>query len=99
MLLTHRSGLAWPNDEDPDFYEIYPNDSAPPLFPWIKEYIVPGGSEYISRIWKLTLPGAFELYSNIGAALLGHIVEAVSGEDFNEYCKSHIKFFWCNIRP
>ena len=85
MLLTHRSGLAWPNDEDPDFYETYPNDSASPLFPWIKEYIVPGGSEYVSRIWKLIPPGTYELYSNVGAALLGHLVEAVSGDDFNEY--------------
>lgn len=92
MLLTHRSGLAWPNEEDPNFYRTYPGDSAPPLFPWIREYIVPGGSEYVSGIWKNTPPGGQELYSNIGAALLGHLVEAVSGEDFNEYCKSHI--FW-----
>jgi len=90
MLLSHRSGLAWPQNEDPNFYQTYPGDSAPPLYPWIKEYIVPGGSQYVAAIWKNTAPGRQELYSNIGVALLGYLVEAVSGNDFNEYCKTHI---------
>ena len=30
-LMTHTSGLAWPSDEIPGFYDPYPRDSAPPL--------------------------------------------------------------------
>ena len=29
------------------------------------------------------------LYSNIGAAMLGFLVESVSGKDFNSYCLEH----------
>ena len=91
LLLTHRSGLAWPiYDEDPDFYEIYPNDSAPDLGGWLKNYITPGGKNFKSKTWKITEPGKIELYSNIGAALLGYLVEVVSKTDFNTYCENNI---------
>jgi CubicO group peptidase (beta-lactamase class C family) len=92
ILLTHRSGLAWPINgvEDPDFYRIYPNDSAPNLGDWLKNYITPGGKNYNPKIWKNTEPGEVELYSNIGAALLGYLVEVVSKNDFNTYCENNI---------
>jgi CubicO group peptidase (beta-lactamase class C family) len=93
-LLTNRSGLAWPDawpsDEAPNFYSIYPNDSAPNLGEWLKNYITPEGKNYNPKIWKSTEPGEAELYSNIGAALLGYLVEVVSRIDFNIYCKNNI---------
>jgi CubicO group peptidase (beta-lactamase class C family) len=57
---------------------------------WLKNYIIPGGSQYNPKIWKDTKPGEVELYSNIGAALLGFLVESVSGKDFNTYCIENI---------
>ena len=92
MLLTHTSGLAWPvNDyEVPGFYDYYLLDSAPPLSEWIPQFVVPGGSKYVDAVWKHTSPGSCELYSNIGSAILGYLVEIVSGTDFNSYCKLHI---------
>lgn len=92
MLLTHTSGLAWPeNDyEVPGFYNYYSFDSAPPLNEWIPQYVLPGGNNYVSSVWKKTIPGKSELYSNIGTAVLGYLVEVVSGTDFNTYSKQHI---------
>lgn len=92
ILLTHTSGLAWPVDdyEVPGFYNYYPLDSAPPLSEWIPQYVLPGGSHYVNPVWKNTLPGEQELYSNIGSAILGYIVEVVSGMDFNSYSKLNI---------
>ena len=92
MLLTHTSGLAWPVDdyEVPGFYDYYPLDSAPPLSEWIPQYIVPGGNKYVDAVWKHTIPGRCELYSNIGSAVLGYLVEVVSGTDFNSFSKHHI---------
>jgi CubicO group peptidase (beta-lactamase class C family) len=94
LLLTHRSGLAWPDawpsNEAPNFYSIYPNDSAPNLGEWLKNYITPRGKNYNPKIWKNTEPGEAKLYSNIGAALLGYLVEVMSSIDFNTYCENNI---------
>jgi CubicO group peptidase (beta-lactamase class C family) len=91
-LLTHTSGLAWPVDdyEVPGLYDYHPYDSAPPLNEWIPEYVLPEGNSYVNAVWKNTIPGKSELYSNIGTAILGFIVEIVSGTDFNSYCKQNI---------
>jgi CubicO group peptidase (beta-lactamase class C family) len=91
-LLTHTSGLAWPVDdyEVPGFYDYYPLDFAPPLDEWIPEYVLPSGNSYVSAVWKNSFPGERELYSNIGTAILGYIVDIVSGVDFNLYCKQNI---------
>ena len=89
-LLTHRSGIAWPNGEDPNFYRTYPNDTAPALGPWLREYLVPGGTEYVAAMWKNTRPGAVFEYSNVGGSLLGYLVEAITGDDFGEYCRKNI---------
>ena len=92
MLLTHTSGLAWPVDdyEVPGFYNYYPLDSAPPLNEWIPEYVLPNGNHYITAVWKKTVPGERELYSNIGTAILAYLVEVISGMDFNTYCTKNI---------
>jgi CubicO group peptidase (beta-lactamase class C family) len=92
MFLTHTSGLTWPVDdyEVPGFYDYYPLDSAPPLSEWIPQYILPGGSHYVNAVWKNTVPGEHELYSNIGTAILGYLVEVISGTDFNSYCTQNI---------
>ncbi len=91
MLLTHTSGLAWPtNEEDPHFNDAYPDDSAPPLSSWLKEYLTPGGSQYLATTWKNTRPGAQVQYSNIGGGLLGYLVESITNQDFGEYCKANI---------
>ena len=92
MLLTHTSGLSWPKDdyEVPGFYNYYPLDSAPPLDEWIPQYLLPGGSHYVNTVWKNTAPGERELYSNIGTAVLGYMVEVITGQDFNTYCMQNI---------
>jgi len=92
MLLTHTSGLTWPVDdyEVPGFYEYYPLDSAPTLDEWIPQYVLPNGNHYVNAVWKNTVPGERELYSNIGAAVLGYLVEVITGTDFNTYCKLNI---------
>ena len=41
-------------------------------------------------MWKNTVPGERELYSNIGTAILGYIVEILGGTDFNSYCEQNI---------
>lgn len=85
MLLTHRSGI-----NNPSTYGTYPGDSAPPLFPGIRDILVPGNGRYLSSIWTNSRPGTTFLYTNIGTAVLGYLVQAVSNEDFNQYCIENI---------
>ena len=90
MVLSHRSGLGWPHNPESSFYITYFNDSAPPFYPWIREFMLPDGSDYNPSIWRPTAPGEAYCYSNFGGALLGYLVEEVSGENFKDYCKNHI---------
>jgi CubicO group peptidase (beta-lactamase class C family) len=93
MLLTHTSGLAWPEDADaiPDFHHFYYLNEDPPLIKdWLPEYILPAGAQYRNTVWKNFAPGEQELYSNIGASLLGLIVEEISGQDYRDYCMENI---------
>jgi CubicO group peptidase (beta-lactamase class C family) len=88
-LLTHTSGLAWPLEEIPGFYDDWAWDSAPGLAEWLPEFIVPGSS-YLPVVWKNSAPGERELYSNIGTSLLGLVIERVAGLAFEDYCRDSI---------
>lgn len=91
MLMTHRSGLAWPTDnEDPDFYRTYSTNASLSLHDWITSFLLPAGSDYEPRVWLNVEPGTTVQYSNIGGAILGYLVEAVTGRDFAEYCREMI---------
>jgi len=88
MLLTHYSSVG--RDYNPIYYRLYIGEPSPPLDPWVKETLFPGGTEYFQGAWNNTAPGEQESYSNLGVALLGCLVEAVTGELFDEYCKKNI---------
>jgi len=92
MLLTHSSGLAGPktDDELQGFYDWFSPDAAPPLGQTLMDYLLPGGSSYVSAVWKESAPGQMELYSNLGVTLLAYMVEFISGEEFSSYCRNHI---------
>jgi CubicO group peptidase (beta-lactamase class C family) len=91
MLLSHRSSLAGDNTfwiclsyvpGDPDIPD-YP-------YPWLKDYLTPDGSAYSPIVWSENIPGKKYAYANIGFSIIGYLVELISGEIFNEYCKKHI---------
>jgi CubicO group peptidase (beta-lactamase class C family) len=91
MILSHRSSLA-----DDNLYWIclsyLPGDPDVQGFPypWLEEYLTPGGSAYSSSTWSLDKPGEKYYYANIGFSIVAYLVEILSHQDFNEYCKEHI---------
>lgn len=89
MLLTHTSGLAWPEDKDgiPDFHHFYTNEEPPLISDWLPDYILPTGNQYRTTVWKNYAPGEMYLYSNIATSLLALIVEQISEMDFRDYCR------------
>lgn len=92
MLLTHTSGIAWPQTyrEALGIWEHFDADQAPSPSEWVPQFLIPSGEYYNSYIWKNTSPGTFELYSNIGNNVLAYMVEQISGQNFRDYCMDHI---------
>lgn len=87
MLLSHRSSLA----EDPwQLHRDYPGDCPISFYPFLKEYLTPGGSEYSPEIWANCRPGEEFHYANMGYAILGYMVERITGQKFDQYSRDNI---------
>jgi len=91
MILSHRSSLA-----DDNLYWIalsyIPGDPDIPDFPypWLKEYLTPGGIGYSPTTWSNAKPGEKYYYANIGFSIIAYLVEILSSQNFDEYCREHI---------
>ena len=92
MLLTHRSGLAWPKSYNSTMgmWNEFEPDHAPSPSEWIPQFLVPDGENYNASLWKSIKPGEYEFYSNIGTCVIAYLVEALTSMNFREYCKEHI---------
>lgn len=89
MLLTHTSAIADGPALDSQYY--YNMDSPIALGDFLEAYLVPGGAHYnATENFYNFEPGQDHEYSNTGAALIGYLVEEISGQEFNAYCKQHI---------
>jgi len=90
MLLTHTSSI---NDNWADAMPVY---WYPFHFPWslgeyYREYFTPSGIFYNPhRNFNNFEPGSELDYSNIGAGLVGYLVEVISNTSFSEYCQENI---------
>jgi len=86
-LLTHTAGLE-------DNWNVMPytvGDSPWSLGWFCEQYIVPGGRlSDPNANWLPFAPGTHFSYSNFGYALNGHLVEALSGQDFVDFCQASI---------
>lgn len=89
MLLTHTSGIADGDALDAQYF--YGEDSPNALTPFLQSYLVPGGQYYnADQNFYNFEPGTQHEYSNVGCALIGALVESISGQNFNTYCKQNI---------
>ena len=88
LLLTHRSSIR-----DGEWYgRMYMcGDPAVSLADWIEGYLRPGGQFYDAhenfQDWQ---PGDRWDYNNVAFGLLGYLVEQISGENFADYCQTHV---------
>ena len=87
MLLSHTSGIK----DNWSVMPYYEGDSELELRYYLEEYLTLGGEFYGSNSsFTNSMPGTNYSYSNIGAALIGLLVEEISSQSFNEYCKENI---------
>lgn len=89
MLLTHTSGIADGSALDDQYY--YGVDSPIALGDFLEDYLVPGRQYYdASENFHNFAPGTKSEYSNVGSALIGVLVEEISGMGFVDYCNQNI---------
>ncbi|MBI45041.1 MAG: hypothetical protein CMG66_02610 [Candidatus Marinimicrobia bacterium] len=87
MLLTHSSGIK----DNWNVMTYYDGDSELELNYYLNQYFTPGGDFYNSNLnFTNSMPGTNYTYTNNGAALIGLLVEEISGESFNDYCNENI---------
>ena len=68
----------------------YGGDSPEPLGTFLEDYFSSNGKYYAKENFLNVEPGTHREYSNIAAALAGHIVEIAAGEKLGAYAKRHI---------
>ena len=87
MLLTHTSSIQENNGL---WMRIYcEGDSPVSLRDFVEGRLVPGGQYYASS-YMVAPPGTAYEYSNAGFALLGYLVERISGIPFDVYTQQNI---------
>jgi CubicO group peptidase (beta-lactamase class C family) len=87
-LLTHTSAIR---DRWSVWDDLYADgDSTIALGDFLEDYLVPGRPEYRRTNFYDTVPGARYRYSNVGAALAAYLVEAASGQGFDDWCADRI---------
>ena len=89
MLLTHTSSIADGSAMDDQYY--YGKDSPVALKTYLKQYFTPGLKYYddYENFYDYK-PGEDFEYSNTGSTLIALLVESISGQDFNTYCREKI---------
>lgn len=89
MLMGHAAGIR---DNWRVIDTLYTDGDSPiALGDFLREYLVPGGEFYnANRNFHEYAPAAEWNYSNVGATLIGYLVEVISGQPFDAYCEEHI---------
>lgn len=89
MLLAHVSSIR--DNWAVMLKYVVLGDSPILLEDFLQWYLVPGGKEYYPTLnYGNWAPGMKFEYSNIGFALAGYMVEAITSLPFNEYCEEHL---------
>jgi CubicO group peptidase (beta-lactamase class C family) len=88
-LLTHTSSIV---DRDAVLAaeQTIGSDSKVPLLDFVESYLTPGGSRYSKSSFTSVCPGTKYAYSNVGATLLGAIVQSVAKAPFEQITQERI---------
>jgi len=91
MLLSHRSSLSvTPLKDLVSFGIVYLFSHKNFPYPALEWHLIPGGKMYRSDVWTDKKPGEAFNYSNTGYLILEYLVEQISEESFDDYCKNNI---------
>jgi len=86
MLLSHQSSLQDGSGYGAFLTATY-NESPTPA---IHEVLLEDGDFYTSNMWRTEMPGSYFAYSNLNYGLIGTLIEALSGQRFDEYMENEL---------
>jgi CubicO group peptidase (beta-lactamase class C family) len=90
MLLIHTSHIR-DNLDVLDLLYTWFADSPIPLDTFLVNYLTPGGDYYYSSNFSDSVPGTeCHNYCNVAVALIGYLVETMTGTPFDQYCEDSI---------
>jgi CubicO group peptidase (beta-lactamase class C family) len=91
QLLTHTSSIR-EDEYDGVYADLYVQGDSPiELGAFLKDYLTPEGAYYSrKKNFGKKCPGKKYSYSNIGAGLLGHLVEVIADQPFEQYSQAHL---------
>ncbi|MEO6287531.1 MAG: serine hydrolase domain-containing protein [Dyadobacter sp.] len=91
QLLRHRSSISDNFDYLLPFWDNKYKGPDIPLDQFLKQYLAVDGKHYDkSKNFKADKPGSKFEYSNVGYALLGYLVQAITKTPFDRYCQQMI---------
>lgn len=86
MLMSHRSGLRDGSGYSSFLSASYNQDPPPAL----SELLETDGSYYTSDLWANHAPGEYFRYSNLNFGVIATLVEELSGQRFDVFCRENI---------
>lgn len=89
LLLTHTSSI-YDNWDILESLRVWNRDSPIALGTLLTNYLVSGGSYYSLSNFLTWVPGSNWNYTNVGAALLGYLVQRISNTSLEQYCQDSI---------
>ncbi len=87
MLLNHTSGIV---DNWSEMPYLDSDEDCSPLGVYLENYLVEGGNIFNAQLNYNVNGTGQDIYSNIGYALAGFVVEAATGIDFGQYVDDKI---------
>jgi CubicO group peptidase (beta-lactamase class C family) len=88
-VMTHTTGLQ-SDEETGDVYVNFSRACQNSNPPSLKEVLTPDGAFYTDNLWSRAKPGESFAYSNLGTMILGTLLEKLSGQRMDVYCREHI---------
>lgn len=87
MLLAHVSSI---DRKDQNWGMCPGTDCSTPLVSYLQDYLVPGGSRYNCTNYLNAPPGDTGVYCNWAFAVLGVLIEQVTGQTLEQYCQNSL---------
>jgi CubicO group peptidase (beta-lactamase class C family) len=86
MLLSHQSSLQDGSGYSPFLSATYQSDPIPDM----QEVLLEEGAYFTPNMWRTEEPGTYFAYSNINYGLIGTLIEALSGQRFDEFMRINL---------